>query len=716
MRPRVHLRPGWQRHHISESAGLQPEAPGFDVERWGDYSKLMDQIRRRPVELAYDGRVRAKIGQVEPEIEGGLYPVKRTAGDSVIVTAAIYADGHDSLSAVVRYRKQGSPDWQESPMQLMNWGLDFWRGEFGVAEEGVYEYTLQAWVDVFKSWRKDFAKKVEAGQKVSVDFLTGLEHLKGAAARAEEPDKGALVEWMEELERLRKRDPGEAFRSILEDERTSLADRYADRSLAKTYGRDLAVVVDRERARFSSWYEMFPRSCTTDPTRHGTIADCEKRLPYVAEMGFDVLYFPPIHPIGRSFRKGKNNNPVSVEGDVGSPWGIGAAEGGHEAIHPELGTLKDLRRLIKKAGEFGIEIALDIAFQCSPDHPWVKEHPEWFRWRADGSVQYAENPPKKYEDIYPLNFETEKWQDLWQELRSVFLFWAEQGIRIFRVDNPHTKPFAFWEWLISEVKSEYPEAIFLAEAFTRPPVMSQLAKLGFTQSYTYFAWRNTKQELTEYFTELNSYPLREFFRPNLWPNTPDILTEYLQLGGRPAFLSRLILAGTLGSSYGIYGPAYELCENRPKNAGSEEYLNSEKYEIRVWDLDRPDSLKAVIAAVNRARKQNPALQSNENLRFHSVDNGELIAFSKSTGDGANIVLTVVNLDPFHKQSGWVDLPLADLGIDPNQPYQVHDLLTDVRYLWHGSRNYVELDPRILPGHIFLVRRRMRTERDFDYFM
>jgi starch synthase (maltosyl-transferring) len=675
----------------------------------------MAQIPTRPADLPLDGRARVIIEQVEPEADGGRYPIKRIVGERVAVKAAIYGDGHDSLSAVLRYRRRGEPGWQEVPMQVLNSGLDLWQGEFWVTDVGLFDYTLQAWVDDFKSWRKDFAKKAQAGQDLAVDFLTGLEHIQAAADRASGQDKTKLLEWRKELAQLRERDMAGAIRSVLGDERASLIQRHSSRQLATTYSRELQAVVDRPKALFSSWYEMFPRSCTPDPNRHATFEDCEKRLPYVAGMGFDVLYFPPIHPIGRSFRKGRNNNPVCGPADVGSPWAIGAAEGGHRAVHPKLGTLKDFRRLVDKARELGIEIALDIAFQCSPDHPWVKEHPKWFRWRPDGTVQYAENPPKKYEDIYPLNFESEDWQGLWQELRSVFLFWAEQGVRIFRVDNPHTKPFAFWEWVIAEVKSEYPDALFLAEAFTRPKVMDQLAKLGFTQSYTYFAWRNTKQELTDYFTELSSTPMREYFRPSLWPNTPDILTEYLQSGGRPAFMARLLLAGTLGSNFGIYGPAFELCENRPKSPGSEEYLNSEKYEIRAWDIDRPDSLKGLITGVNRARKQNPAFQGGGRLRFHAVDNGELIAYSKATDDLSNVILTVVNLDPIYKQSGWVELPLEELGLDPRQPYQVHDLLTGARYLWHGPRNYVELDPHVLPGHIFQVRRRLRTERDFDYF-
>jgi starch synthase (maltosyl-transferring) len=433
-------------------------------------------------------------------------------------------------------------------------------------------------------------------------------------------------------------------------------------------------------------------------------------------MGFDVLYFPPIHPIGRSFRKGKNNNPDCRPDESGSPWGIGAAEGGHKAIHPELGTVEDFKRLVEKARGLKIEIALDIAWQCSPDHPWVREHPAWFKKRPDGSIQYAENPPKKYQDIYPLDFETEDWQALWHELKSVIDFWIEQGVRVFRVDNPHTKALPFWEWLIAKVKAARPEIIFLAEAFTRPKLMYALAKLGFTQSYNYFPWRNTKHELTEYFTELAKPPVKEFFRANLWPNTPDILTQYLQYGGRPAFMARLILAATLGASYGIYGPAFELCVNKPREAGGEEYLDSEKYEIKDWNLGQPGNLTDLISRVNRIRRENPALQANDLLEFHLVDNDQIIAYTKTTPELDNVILVVVNLDPHHAQAGWLNLSLKKLGIEPDTAYQAHDLLTQERYLWNGAKNFVRLDPAFVPAAIFRLRRRVRTERDFDYFL
>jgi starch synthase (maltosyl-transferring) len=657
---------------------------------------------------------RVTIDHVEPEIDEGQSAIKRVIGEEVRVLANIYSDGHDLLGAALCFRHASEEQWTEMPMRLL--GNDRWSGRFVVKSLGSYFYSLRGWVDRFASWRRDFAKKVQAGQQGDVDLLVGVNLIEQAAQRTFGQDGERLADWARDLRTLSKTNLAGAIKLADDDLLAALASRSQDRRSETMYRKELEVVVDRRKARFSSWYEMFPRSASLEPGRHGTFKDLEARLPYVAGMGFDVLYLPPIHPIGRSFRKGKNNNPQSSSEDVGSPWAIGSQEGGHKAIHPHLGTLQDFRRLAAKTKEFNMEIALDIAFNCTPDHPYVKEHPEWFRWRPDGTVQCAENPPKVYQDIFPLEFENENWQELWEELKSVVLYWAEQGVRIFRVDNPHTKPFAFWEWLIREVKARYPEIIFLAEAFTRPNVMYRLAKLGFTQSYTYFAWRNTKWELTQYFTELTQTEVREYFRPNLWPNTPDILTEYLQFGGRPAFMARLILAATLGANYGIYGPAFELCENRPLARGSEEYWNSEKYEIRNWDLDRADSLRDLISRVNLIRRENPALQTNQELRFHPLDNEQLIAYSKATPDLSNVVLMVVNLDPHYTQSGWVELPLEDLQIDPRQPYVVQDMLTDARYSWNGPRNYIELNPHKLPGHIFSLRRHTRTERDFDSYL
>ncbi|MGE0682951.1 MAG: alpha-1,4-glucan--maltose-1-phosphate maltosyltransferase [Candidatus Binatia bacterium] len=657
-------------------------------------------------------QARVVISGVMPEIEGGRFPVKRTVGEKLVVEADIFVDGHDLLSAVLLHRAEAETQWREAAMHpLVN---DRWRGEFRVTALGVYHYTLQAWVDRFTSWREGFRKKVEANQDVKIDILVGAELLETAARRATGEASTQLQQWAIILRQ--QSGSATAIDLALADDVAALVAAHPDRRFAVTYERELQVVVEQEKARFSAWYEMFPRSCAPEPGKHGTFADCEKRLPYVAAMGFDVLYLPPIHPIGRAFRKGKNNTLTTTPEDPGSTWAIGATEGGHKAIHPQLGTLEDFRRLVSKTREYGIELALDIAYQCTPDHPYVKEHPEWFRHRPDGSIQYAENPPKKYQDIYPIDFETEDWQALWKELKSIVEFWIDQGVRIFRVDNPHTKSFRFWEWMITDIRKSHPDVLFLSEAFTRPKVRYRLAKLGFSQSYTYFAWRNTKDELTQYLTELTQTEVREYFRPNLWPNTPDILTEYLQFGGRPAFISRLVLAATLGSSYGIYGPAFELCENRPREAGSEEYLNSEKYEIRHWDLDRPDSLKEIIGRVNRIRRENPALHRNEHLRFHPIDNDQLICYSKHSEDSANVIVVVVNLDPHHTHTGWMELALEELGLTADHPYQVHDLLSEARYLWHGSRNYIQLNPQAMPAHVFRIRRRVRTERDFDYYM
>ena len=655
-----------------------------------------------------EGGIRIVIEGVKPEIDGGSFPIKRIVGDELAVEADIFADGHDVLSAALMYRKEGDPNWIEVPMEFL--ANDRWRGSFKVTEMGRYRYTFAAWVDRFRTWRQNLTKKVEANQDISVDLLEGAQFIDEASQRAKRRDAGTMREWAESL-RSTKVHPSTKTRLGLSKKMATLMAKYSHRRFATTYSKEPVVVVDREKARFSTWYEVFPRSCASEPGRHGTFKDCEARLPYVSEMGFDVLYFPPIHPIGRTNRKGKNNTPIAEPDDPGTPWAIGSEEGGHKAVHPQLGTLEDFRRLIAKARDYGIEVALDLAFQCSPDHPYVKEHPEWFEWRPDGTVQYAENPPKKYQDIYPVEFEAEQWQALWKELKSVVLFWVEQGVRIFRVDNPHTKPFSFWEWLIGDVKKDYPDIIFLSEAFTRPKIMYRLAKLGFTQSYTYFTWRNVKWELTQYFTELTQTDVQEFFRPNLWPNTPDILNDYLRDGGRPAFVTRLVLAGTLGANYGIYGPAFELCENRRKDKESEEYLNSEKYELKQWDIESPNSLRDFITQVNLIRRENPALQSDLSLRFHSVDNEQLICYSKHTEDLSNVILVVVNLDYRYKQSGWVDLSLEELGLDHGQPYKVHDLLADATYRWQGSRNYVELDPQKIPAHIFRIHQGITKSRN-----
>jgi starch synthase (maltosyl-transferring) len=662
----------------------------------------------RVSEPAADGRLRVVIEAVSPEVDGGRFPSNRSLGERVAIEADVFADGHDALACVMRYRHKSQSGWTELLMAAL--GNDRWRAEFTVSELGRYVYTIQAWVDHFLTWRLQLAKRIAAGQDVALELDVGASLVEAAAGRAQDADSAQLLKHAETL-RMAPPPAGERVSKQLID----LMDRYPDRSEAVTYPRELELLVDPVRARFSAWYELFPRSAG-EPGRHGTFRDVERRLPYIASMGFDVLYMPPIHPIGRTNRKGANNSVKASRGEPGSPWAIGSEEGGHKAIHPELGTLDDFRHLLRATEEHGLAMALDIAFQCSPDHPYIKEHPEWFRRRPDGSIQYAENPPKKYEDIVPFDFECEAWRELWSELLSIVRYWIDQGVRIFRVDNPHTKPFAFWEWLIADVKRDHPDAIFLAEAFTRPKVMYRLAKAGFTQSYTYFAWRNTVWELPQYFTELTQAPVRDFFRPNLWPNTPDILTDYLQHGGRPAFAARLVLAATLGASYGIYGPAFELCEARAKEPGSEEYLDSEKYQLRSWPIDSPDSLKELITLVNEIRHENLALQSDRGLRFHTTENDSLIAYTKSTADLADVVLTVVNLDPHHTQSGMVTLPLQALGLDGDKSYQAHELLSGARYMWNGPRNYVEINPHAAPAQIFRFRRRIRSEHDFEYFL
>jgi starch synthase (maltosyl-transferring) len=641
-----------------------------------------------------DGKRRVVVEGVKPEIDCGRFAIKRITGDTVTVEADVFADGHDVVTAVLGWRRRGSDRWNETPMEdLTN---DHWRASFVAGEMGSYEYTVRGWVDQFATWWRGMQRKVEAGVDTTVDRLIGAELIEAAAKRAPSEDAEELLAQAELL-----RTPGST--PGWNEDFPALVSAYADTSLAGS-SPEYPVVVDRPRARFSAWYEMFPRSASDEPGRHGTFGDVERRLPYVAGLGFDVLYLPPIHPIGVTHRKGKNNSTEPLPTDPGSPWAIGGAEGGHTAIHPELGTMADLERLVAAAGRFGLEIALDFAIQASPDHPWVTEHPEWFRARPDGTLQYAENPPKRYQDIYPIDFESEDWQGLWEALKAIVDHWIGHGVKIFRVDNPHTKTFAFWEWLISGVKADHPDVVFLAEAFTRPKVMYRLAKLGFTQSYTYFTWRTTKAELVEYITELTTTELKEFFRPNFWPNTPDILAQQLQGGaGRPAFIARLILAACLSTSYGIYGPPFEMGEDTPIAAGSEEYLNSEKYEIRTWDLHRMDSLSEVIARVNLIRNENPALQGDAVPTFQPVDNDQLIAWSKSTDDLANVILTVVNLDPHNPQSGWVDLHLADLGLPADRPYQVEDLLTGVKFTWSGPRNYLRLDPAALPAHILALR-------------
>ncbi len=661
-----------------------------------------------------DGRKRVIIEGISPAVDGGRFPAKRTVGDQVRVEADIFTDGHDAVASSLLAQREGSDKWVEIPMQPMGPGTDRWTATFRVAELGRYKFKVQGWVDHFETWHRDLLKRIKAESDAAVDYLIGADLVVAAAERA----VGQDARWLRQrAEVLRSgKQPKELRAQATDAKLHDLALRNPDKRFATESDREYSIVVDPVIARFSAWYEFFPRSASQELGKHGTFADCEKRLPYIAATGFNVVYLPPIHPIGVNFRKGRNNNPESQPGDCGSPWAIGSAEGGHKAIHPELGTLEDFQGFVAKAKQLDLTIALDIAFQAAPDHPYVKEHENWFRKRPDGTIQYAENPPKKYQDIYPFDFESEDWAGMWEELKSVFDYWIAQGVTIFRVDNPHTKAFPFWEWVITEIKRDNPEVLFLAEAFTRPKIMYRLAKLGFSQSYTYFPWRNAKGETMAYLTELAQTPVREFFRPNQWPNTPDILTEFLQIGGRAVFGIRLLLAATLGANYGIYGPAFELMEHVPVRRGSEEYLDSEKYEIRHWDLERPDSLRPFIARVNEIRNENAALQSDWSLKFHATENDQLICYSKESEDQSNLILTVVNLDPHHTQAGFVTLPLDELEIPQDRGYEAEDLLTGERYLWNGPRNYVELNPSRMPGHILRIHRRLKIETDFEYFL
>ncbi|HEX4567644.1 MAG TPA: alpha-1,4-glucan--maltose-1-phosphate maltosyltransferase [Vicinamibacterales bacterium] len=592
---------------------------------------------------------RVVIENVTPQVDEGRFPAKRTVGEEVVVEADAFADGHDVLSVVMLWRRSGTKKWTETLMAPL--GNDRWRSAFTVSEYRDYEFTVEAWIDRAGTLQDAIDKKLAAGQDVANERV----------------------------------------------EATMLPED-SGRSRGTRFPRELRVVVERERARFGAWYEMFPRSAGPDGSRSATFREAEQRLPYVAAMNFDVLYLPPIHPIGSSFRKGRNNALTPEPGDPGSPWAIGSAEGGHKAVEPGLGTTRDFERFVKAARAQGLEIALDIAFQASPDHPYVREHPSWFRHRPDGTIKYAENPPKKYQDIYPFDFESEEWPELWDELRSIFEFWIARGVKIFRVDNPHTKPLPFWVWALAELREAHRDVICLSEAFTRPKIMRYLAKAGFSQSYSYFTWRNTKQDLEEYFTELTGTEVREYMRPNLFVNTPDILHEYLQKGGRPAFQARLVLAATLGASYGIYS-GFELGENLPVKPDSEEYLDSEKYQIKARNFDDPSSLAPFIARVNAIRREHSALQYDWQLEFHETDNPELICYSKRAPDGTDPILVVVNLDPFNMQHGNIKLPLATWKLPVDLTLEAHDLLSDETYFWRGEWNYVRLDPQLRSAHI-----------------
>ena len=646
---------------------------------------------------AKDLRRTVVIENVAPAVDGGRYPIKREVGGRVEVSADVFKEGHEVLVVFLKHKRADEPTWRETPMGFVD--NDRWAGVFTVEANARHLYTIEALPDPFRSWLADLAKRVAAGQDVASELREGAALVRAAAGRATGDDATALGAWVGRLDKA----PGQADAVAAAGDATlaTLMDRHLDRTDATWAEREYEVIVDRERARFAGWYEFFPRSGVAG--RHATFRDAEAQLERAAAMGFDVVYLPPIHPIGRAHRKGANNALTAQPGEHGSPWAIGGAEGGHDAVHPDLGTLADFDRFVSRARSLNLEVALDFAIQCSPDHPWVREHPEWFFHRPDGTIKYAENPPKKYQDVYPLNFYGDDPRALWQEMKRIVEFWIGHGVTTFRVDNPHTKPVRFWEWLIREVQDAHPETVFLAEAFTRPAMMRVLAKAGFTQSYTYFTWRTGKQELQDYLTEITTPPMAEYFRGNLWPNTPDILHETLQRGGRPAFKLRLMLAATLSSLYGIYS-GYELCENEPFAPGSEEYLNSEKYEPKVRDWSATGNLVGLITRVNRIRREHPALQLYRNLTFHAADDPHVLWYSKMTPARDDVVFVAANLDVFGTHAAMVDVPIHELGIAPDRPYRMHELLSDVTYEWRGPRGFVELDPMRDPAQIFVLRR------------
>ena len=637
------------------------------------------------------------IEAIAPAVDGGRYPVKREVGAVFEVSADIFKEGHDVLVAFLLYRRADERAWRETPMRFVD--NDRWAGAFTLAENARWVYTIEALADPFRSWLADLATRVEAGQDVASELAEGVALLRDAARRARAGDhRDALAAYARRIEQAPSK--AEAVEIARDVRLAHFMDAHLDRGAATRAAREFEVVADRERARFAAWYEFFPRSSGAEG-RHGTFKDAEAQLDRAAAMGFDVVYLPPIHPVGRAHRKGRNNALAAQPGEPGSPWAIGGLEGGHTAIHPDLGTLDDFDHFAKEAERRGLEVALDFAIQASPDHPWVREHPEWFFHRPDGTIKYAENPPKKYQDVYPMNFMGDDPGPLWQEMKRVIEFWIAHGVKTFRVDNPHTKPVRFWEWLIRAVQLAHPETIFLAEAFTRPKIMKVLAKCGFTQSYTYFTWRTHKQELIEYFTEITTPPVSDYFRGNLWPNTPDILHETLVRGGRPAFKFRLVMAATLSSLYGIYS-GYELCENVPVREGSEEYLDSEKYQLKTRDWDAPGNLVDYVTRLNRVRRAHPALQRYDNLRFYGADDPAVLWYGKAWGDDR--VFVAVNLDPFRARACLVDVPLDALGLAPDQPYRMREQFSDAAYEWRGPRGYVELDPQREPAQIFVLER------------
>lgn len=641
------------------------------------------------------------ISNPSPVVEGGRFPTKRVVDEVIEVEADIFKDGHDVLVAVLAWKKEGKKKWHEVPLRHID--NDRWGTSLSFSKTGHYEIEVTAWADDFLTWLHDYERRLTGDQE---DYSTEIEEarviLNSAAIRAATGKASEDAEAIEDLTTRLMQTEARDVPTLFEDPETlALLARWPDRRLATTTKEPIRLVVETKLSSFSAWYEFFPRSAEGIEGKHSTLRDCLPRIEDAREMGFDIVYFPPIHPIGETFRKGKNNTVTCEPGDVGSPWAIGGKEGGHRAVHPDLGTVEDLAWVVAEARKLGIEIALDFAIQCSPDHPYVKEHPEWFFHRPDGSIKYAENPPKKYQDIYPINFHCDEWQELWKELRDVVLFWIDKGVRVFRVDNPHTKPVSFWEWMIAEVHRIDPTIIFLSEAFTRPKMMQALAKVGFTQSYTYFTWRESKEELTEYVTELTKDHMRDYYRANFWPNTPDILPHHLQGAPPSAFKIRAALAATLSSSWGIYS-GYELCENRPL-PGREEYLDSEKYQLKTRNWDAPGNIKAFLARLNKVRKENEALQSYANIEFIPCDNEQMIAFWKWSEDKENRIIVVINLDPFHRHETTIHLPLEELGIPENEEFVVEDVIYEEVYTWRESTNFVALDPRAKPVHVLKVR-------------
>jgi len=640
-----------------------------------------------------NGKARVIIEDVQPMVDNGLYMAKRTVGERVDVSATIFGDGHDHIRAEVLYNKQGAKKWET--VELNPTFNDRWSASFDVSETGIYEFTIHAWVDHFDTWYDGFKKKAAAKVDVKVELMEGALLLTELSKK-----NSTLVPHIKKIEDTSRYQAAIDF--VLSPAFAEIVHANPLRAHETKLDSEIKIQVEYAKANFSAWYEFFPRSASLESGKHGTFQDCIRLLPRIAAMGFDVLYFPPIHPIGKVNRKGKNNNVRSVKGEPGSPWAIGSDEGGHKSILPALGTLDDFKKLVSESKKLGIDLAMDIAFQCAPDHPYVTEHPEWFKQRPDGSIQYAENPPKKYQDIYPFNFETDNWKELWEELKSVFIFWIDQGIFIFRIDNPHTKPIPFWQWVIAEVQKEYPDTIFLAEAFTRPKIMDSLGKVGFTQSYTYFTWRVSKQELVQYVNDLVYGPSRNFFRPNFWPNTPDILPYHLQHQGENSFILRFALAATLSSNYGVYGPSYEFYENTPIE-GREEYFNSEKYEVRNYDWKRTNRMTDIMSYLNKIRKANPALQSTWNTQFCAIENNQIVAYIKATDDLSNIILVVVNLDPNNGQNGFIQLPKERLRLTDKINVKLHDLITDEHYTWTQEWNFVDLNPNKMPFHLFKLQ-------------